>query len=148
MGGRLTEGGDFFPLGKDCLGFEFPVIGEAYANGQRLLWPYFRSLDSPVSSLPSHLSGVSAESLVQSSGILALLGCEVANDGSNIVGRHCVHQVPTDQLRTPVNTHCGQTVAVIAVPARGAMQLTRMLVRPPSMASARARPIKAALAVE
>jgi hypothetical protein len=45
-------------------------------------------------------------------------------------------------------THLGQTVIVMAVPARGAIQLTLMFVRAPSIARVRVRPMIAALAVE
>ena len=42
----------------------------------------------------------------------------------------------------------GQTVMVMAVPARGARQLVLMLALAPSMASVRVNPEMAALAVE
>ena len=43
---------------------------------------------------------------------------------------------------------CGQIVAVMAVPADGAIALAKMLYFLPSMASVRVRPVMAAFAVE
>lgn len=51
-------------------------------------------------------------------------------------------------LRSDFKTYLGQTVAVMAVPALGAIQLTLIFALAPSIASVRVRPIMAALAVE
>jgi hypothetical protein len=105
----------------------------------------------PVSSLPSQLSGVTTEDFVEGSSVLALFGSEITNDGCDEVRRHGIHEVPIVNMvptAALTATYLGQTVAVIAVPALGAIQLAWIPARPPSIASVLVKPMMADLAVE
>jgi hypothetical protein len=117
-----------------------------------------------VSPLPSHLRGVTSKSLVEGSGVGPPLSgpSELFDVHSRVICltfRDLVDAMSPDFIApvvgylaseqcTDSGTHWGQTVAVMAVPARGAMQLAWIPVRPPSMARVRVKPIMAALAVE
>jgi len=133
-GSGLTESSDLLPLGDDLLRCWVDVVGQNSTEGP----------------LPPDTSGVTTEYFLQSTRVLALVRREVSHNGSNevrlivSVGRSW----PTELTLIASIISLGQTVIVMAVPARGARQLVLMFALAPSMARVRVNPEIAALAVE